>query len=1037
MNKKYFISNEILDTIDSLKIKNINQGWFDNKPKDERSISFFSYEKIRKSINSEEKIEDYFRKINIAIEGYKRFITSKEKCTFIYDFALINSRLKESKTLLERVYRILKIQNDIPDLKISPLTKDISVYVDDQLKDSILTLLSKLSELTQKVFLFAKSNNYYGDAYRKPYSFVKNEKEIDYRIIEKMTNEIEKLLNKKLVADFFDDGSKVFSEMMPTIFSCFDILSKIKKNKDVSEEKLINEDICIKINKELENIYSFLDNKINKEYLLLFNENDLNRMLEKITELCCGIDFSKPVYTIYGYGETMLNSLIGLSSIKKTVRKIREYYKTNKNDKNFNIHMCFLGNPGSGKTEVARIMAQILFDNKVLPSNKIIETDRSGLVGEYLGETAIKTQAIIDKAMGKVLFIDEAYSLVSSDSSYDYGHEAIATLIKNMEDRRGKFCVILAGYKNKMEEMLNTNPGFKSRIQFNLDFPNYQRDELEEILSMMLKNRGYTIEKEANDRILDITDILRKNPNFANAREIRNILDQTIMCVNVRDNQSREITLADVERYIDDNNLNLPTKQGEKNILSPYEELDNLIGLEKVKDTIKKIRAFIIKNKNEKLNLHMCFSGNPGTGKTEVARIISRILYDIKALKEAKLMEVGPNDLVSPYSGESGIKTKRVIDDATDGVLFIDEAYGLLDSGKSGSDSINTLIKEMEDKRGKICCIFAGYQENINELLASNPGFKSRIQFRLEFPDFSREELTQIAIKMLNSKNLKITNDALKGVIDIVELERKKPSFANARTLRNILDKIVMNYSLRTVSIDNDNTIIYQDVEEYIRENNLIELSSSSNETIERLYKLYENYDQNIVDESYLEQTVISISGSNSQSTGFIISNDGLCLTCSHCISEDYENQIARIVFNLGKKKIKTYSSFSLIKRDEINDLALIKLQLDNDYDYIALENAEYEYKPLGEFLMAGYPFGGETFSTISITEGKIASVNVFRGRDVVFADMFGKPGNSGSPIIDKSTKKVIGVFWGGISQGNEIINCFTHIKVILKLLKS
>ena len=290
---------------------------------------------------------------------------------------------------------------------------------------------------------------------------------------------------------------------------------------------------------------------------------------------------------------------------------------------------------------------------------------------------------------------------------------------------------------------------------------------------------------------------------------------------------------------------------------------------------------------------------------------------------------------------------------------------------------------------------------------------------------------------MLNSKNLKITNDALKGVIDIVELERKKPSFANARTLRNILDKIVMNYSLRTVSIDNDNTIIYQDVEEYIRENNLIELSSSSNETIERLYKLYENYDQNIVDESYLEQTVISISGSNSQSTGFIISNDGLCLTCSHCISEDYENQIARIVFNLGKKKIKTYSSFSLIKRDEINDLALIKLQLDNDYDYIALENAEYEYKPLGEFLMAGYPFGGETFSTISITEGKIASVNVFRGRDVVFADMFGKPGNSGSPIIDKSTKKVIGVFWGGISQGNEIINCFTHIKVILKLLKS
>ena len=142
--------------------------------------------------------------------------------------------------------------------------------------------------------------------------------------------------------------------------------------------------------------------------------------------------------------------------------------------------MCFLGNPGSGKTEVARLIAGILYENKILPTNKIIEVDRSGLVSQYFGATAEKTSRVIARAMGGVLFIDEAYALGNNNdagSITDYGREAIDTLVKAMEDYRGKFCVIFAGYRNEMQQMLSVNPGLKSRIQFTLDFPNYSRDD--------------------------------------------------------------------------------------------------------------------------------------------------------------------------------------------------------------------------------------------------------------------------------------------------------------------------------------------------------------------------------------------------------------------------------------------------------------------------------------------------------------------------------------------------------------------------------
>lgn len=258
--------------------------------------------------------------------------------------------------------------------------------------------------------------------------------------------------------------------------------------------------------------------------------------------------------------------------VKKTDGRIpairNKYAKRNKGEAGFNLHMCFYGNPGTGKTEVARILSRILYDAGVLAEAKLVETDGHGLLGKFVGETAPKTEAKIDSAMGGVLFVDEAYALVGSHTATggatNYGEEAIAVLLKEMEDRRGQFCAILAGYKDEMRRMLSANPGFESRIQFTLDFPDYSREELGQIAVVFLNKKKYTIDQAALDLLLDVAEYYRTQKNFANARTIRNILDQVIMNQNLRTEDTdgdNLIVVDDVEDYLMDEGIDL-TKAG-------------------------------------------------------------------------------------------------------------------------------------------------------------------------------------------------------------------------------------------------------------------------------------------------------------------------------------------------------------------------------------------------------------------------------------------------------------------------------------------
>ena len=237
-----------------------------------------------------------------------------------------------------------------------------------------------------------------------------------------------------------------------------------------------------------------------------------------------------------------LDALVGLAPVKADVRKLASFIEIQRKReesglKNASVsyHCVFTGNPGTGKTTVARILADIYHAMGVLKKGHLVETDRSGLVGEYVGQTAVKTNKIIDSALDGVLFIDEAYSLVQGGEK-DFGGEAISTLLKRMEDDRDRLIVILAGYTNEMRKFIDSNPGLQSRFSRYIEFPDYSADELAQIFLRNVEKNQYACDADVRNSIRDVMRlaVAKKDRNFGNARYVRNLFENAIQRQAVR-----------------------------------------------------------------------------------------------------------------------------------------------------------------------------------------------------------------------------------------------------------------------------------------------------------------------------------------------------------------------------------------------------------------------------------------------------------------------------------------------------------------------
>ncbi len=227
------------------------------------------------------------------------------------------------------------------------------------------------------------------------------------------------------------------------------------------------------------------------------------------------------------------NSLIGLTPVKTRIKETASLLLVDKAREKLGLvnesptlHMSFSGNPGTGKTTVALKMANLLFRLGYVRKGHLVTVTRDDLVGQYIGHTAPKTKEVLKKAMGGVLFIDEAYYLYRPENERDYGQEAIEILLQVMENNRDDLVVILAGYKDKMDKFFESNPGFRSRIAHHIDFPDYSNNELLQIAEVMVASMNYQFNEESKKAMAEYIKIRKKQPHFANARSIRNAIDR-------------------------------------------------------------------------------------------------------------------------------------------------------------------------------------------------------------------------------------------------------------------------------------------------------------------------------------------------------------------------------------------------------------------------------------------------------------------------------------------------------------------------------
>ena len=252
--------------------------------------------------------------------------------------------------------------------------------------------------------------------------------------------------------------------------------------------------------------------------------------------------------------EFTLDELVGLTKVKEKIKRVAALNAKNASlEFKQSMNYVFIGNPGTGKTAAARALTQVFFEKKIISRNRIVEVDRSSLVGEYVGQTTPKVKKIFEKAIGGVLFIDEAYSiLMDQKSGVDYGNEVLMMLNKLMEDYRGQLVVIFAGYKKETLDMLKCNKGLKSRINSYFEFEDYTDEELNEILSLFLKKYEYHIKDDARAKIIKLTSQRRFKSDYSNARELRNIFEGVMEFHALRTEMEpwdRWITMEDVLKW--------------------------------------------------------------------------------------------------------------------------------------------------------------------------------------------------------------------------------------------------------------------------------------------------------------------------------------------------------------------------------------------------------------------------------------------------------------------------------------------------------
>ncbi|WP_195263515.1 AAA family ATPase [Clostridium sp. 1001275B_160808_H3] len=525
--------------------------------------------------------------------------------------------------------------------------------------------------------------------------------------------------------------------------------------------------------------------------------------------------------------EEKLKDIIGLEEVKNLLRSQYKLLIAQEKRKSVgvnteidqNLNMVFAGNPGTGKTSIARLVAQMLNSMGLLKVGQLVETDRSSFVSNIPGETSKKTEEKFKEALGGVLFIDEAYTL-ANDS---LGREAIETLLKLIEDYSKEVIVILAGYEQEMEEFFDVNIGLRSRFPLWTNFEDYNPNELLEMAIRLVESKGFKLSKNGYTALKkSFVDIYENSDaQSGNGRMVRNYVENLIRIQSIR------IAEEDISVY----EMNLITyKDVEKLNTSQYdnefdleEKLKDLIGNEEAKEFLRnQYKLMRVKERRKRLGLstdinrymNIIFTGDIGTGKKTVLNILSETLYSIGVVKAKSIVDLNKEEIIDNM--KNGISFEDILNKQVGKVVYIDNAEFLLED--TSNRIIKDLIKFIDKNSNRIVITLSGKSKDIKSLMQLNPELNYRFPSMLNFKDYNKDELFNMALSILENKKY-VIDDESKETLNktIIELDdNRNLSLRNGLMIKQYLDILIREQSIRIcdskINPKEMNTIISSDI---------------------------------------------------------------------------------------------------------------------------------------------------------------------------------------------------------------------------------
>lgn len=746
-----------------------------------------------------------------------------------------------------------------------------------------------------------------------------------------------------------------------------------------------------------------------------------------------------------------LDGLNGIDNIKKQLQKyIRDfhYYKDHPQSARFRPHMAFIGNPGTGKTTVARIFGKILQEEHLLSNGNFIEVKKEDLTKGHIGGTAEQTKAICKQARGGIMFIDEAHQLYEGREEFGYGKEALKVILTELKSRNDTL-YIFAGYTREMNEFLDkADPGLRSQVTNIFEFEDYKPDTLLAILHSKLVGVDTTSDFDRMLSLMIESIYKQRNPfTFGNARDMEVIAGEILSEYrNLHNNQG----LLDADclpaKYL--RSLKEITPDEERDLMS---ELNGLVGLNNVKRTLNKLTTNVkgLRRKVQRglvediplQDMTFLFMGNPGTGKTTVASLLGKILCGYGLLSNDEVNIYTKDKIISKFVGETQKNVTEMFNTSYGRVLFIDEAY-MLAKDEHGKEALDQITANMTNPayRGKMAIVMAGYTKDTIDMLNANSGLSSRFAHNVMFDDYTNDELWQILVSNINKQHLFIDKEECKPYADaFFDVERRiGANFGNVRTCNNLLADIISRQNCRTASCSD--SLSDKDIMTIIAEDfpNYLELSKTKqNDTTQPMIHGESSnlcsqmdifIDCSLNDASKLAKDVKDldyavglIHCSMGEGTGFIVSiRQRYILTCSHVVENDNNFEFKMFAGKFVTQAHVLWSNYE-------QDMALLEVdELPAEARFLELDCVlEQVPQKLTKLILCGYPDGSAFASDVSLVEG---SINNYEKRhqwndrcfDTIYANVSATHGCSGGPVVRAEDLKVVGLLQGG-KEGGEI----------------